>query len=423
MASSATCEVYDNDFVNGGLFLSGSTVNEYVHTIERNTVNQKKLGYFLNQSTLALDGAEYGQIIIVNSSFIDVTGGVIDNATLGVYIGYSDNCTISGLSSVNNLMYGIYVFQSPDSSLEDCYVDSTEDHGVYFYASDRGNLDNITSINGGSNGIYFYASEQCTAETINVTLNEESGIHVEDGDNFSGNNVFERNCTRGIVILWSHNSLVQDSSFMHNVDAGILVSVTDNITLLDNTISWCYYAVEIGGSEDANLTGNTALYSVRGFNVFNCPDIVMESNTGSHNEYGFYLSSSSNGYIHSNYAENNTIRGFYCGGGWQLINNTARTGPVGFYVAGTMLDIRENTATENQIGFLFSIVPATDVDANTISHNTMYGIVLDGCSSLAIENNTLTYNDVVGIFIINSGSCTLKNNTFMYNTIGLEIQN
>jgi hypothetical protein len=67
---------------------------DWSHVIENNTVNGKKLGYFLAQSDLEIDGSQYGQIIIATCDNVTIKFGEFSNATIGVIICDSSNCRV-----------------------------------------------------------------------------------------------------------------------------------------------------------------------------------------------------------------------------------------------------------------------------------------------------------------------------------------
>ena len=87
---------------------------------DNNTVNGKKFGYFFNETGLSIDGTEYGQILIANSSNMLVSGGSFDDASVGVSFTLSTNCTLEDATADQNSYIGVELLSSTNSTIKNC---------------------------------------------------------------------------------------------------------------------------------------------------------------------------------------------------------------------------------------------------------------------------------------------------------------
>jgi len=131
---------------------------------------------------------------------VNVTHGIVTNNTCtsiykGIYVGQSDNITISGNRANNNSDNGIYLFYSMNNIVS-------------------GNIVN----NNGNDGIYIH--DNCKNNTVSgntVNNNNDDGIYIiYSNDNIITGNTISYNGDDGIFLRGSNNNIVSGNIFIGN---------------------------------------------------------------------------------------------------------------------------------------------------------------------------------------------------------------
>ncbi len=131
-----------NSIEDSSIFLSGPEVKHWnTHIISTdNEVNGKPVIY-LNNKTQGILEKEAGQIILSNSTGVEIKDQHLDGLTDGILMGFSDHNIITGCVLKNN-SWGLYMINSFDNLIkENVFVDNTE--GATLISSGR----NIISSN------------------------------------------------------------------------------------------------------------------------------------------------------------------------------------------------------------------------------------------------------------------------------------
>jgi len=99
----------NNEYYDCGAMFGMTRI--YTMVIEDNFVNDKPLGFFLDEENLEIDGEteKYGQLIILGCSYVNLTNIEINNTTIGVFLGQNGNSSIDSLV-VKNCQVGLFVF-------------------------------------------------------------------------------------------------------------------------------------------------------------------------------------------------------------------------------------------------------------------------------------------------------------------------
>jgi len=92
--------VSTNVFFNDGIVILGY----YQNTVMNNIVNGKPLVFLVDKSDMNID--EAGQVVLFNCHNITIQNCNLSNTSIGIYIGYSDDCCISR-NSISTCRYGI----------------------------------------------------------------------------------------------------------------------------------------------------------------------------------------------------------------------------------------------------------------------------------------------------------------------------
>ncbi|MGC9308892.1 MAG: NosD domain-containing protein, partial [Thermoplasmatota archaeon] len=240
--------ILKNNSFNRGIWLDGYQMSHYVHTFQNNDVNGYSLYYYLNQSSLSLDGmGNVGQIILVDCDHIDVT-----NTTLwygGIEIAFSHTINIA-CNTMHSTYYGTFISAGSSSlSIENNSMDDCS-YGVHIWSSD-------------------YDSYPCT----NIDIRDNDIYNLWNSGIYAGYASYVAATNNTIASGWIGMELYYRSF---------------NCTLASNTLSDNYY-------RDISLR-------------YDCHDNLITGNQlESTNDYGIYIYGSSYSPVHNNVITLNTI--------------------------------------------------------------------------------------------------------------------
>jgi parallel beta-helix repeat protein len=122
--------VMSNAMALNGIWLEGDLIGHWnTHTIETsNTVNSKPVYYWKDQTsgTIPMDA---GEVILGNCTNIVVTNLALTFGTVGILMGFSGGCDITGnLASDNN--YGVYLYASSNNNITNNTVSQNTEYGI-----------------------------------------------------------------------------------------------------------------------------------------------------------------------------------------------------------------------------------------------------------------------------------------------------
>ncbi|TXT54244.1 MAG: hypothetical protein BAJATHORv1_80051 [Candidatus Thorarchaeota archaeon] len=205
--SSENCSVIENEFINSGLTITGLLIEDYIHNIENNSVNGKTLGYYCNISNVQIDGSYLGELILVNSSNIEVY-----NLT-GVYSGsnefaFCNNCTMRDSVFAGN-QRGFFVEQSSDITITNSR----------FFGNDE--------------GVMVYGTKNCTI-TNNRIYSNRIGIEmiIISGTSIVNNNSIGWNAQGNAIDTFT--SINWDGNYWSNYDGESVYELDQSNDVFDN---------------------------------------------------------------------------------------------------------------------------------------------------------------------------------------------
>ncbi|MHA1303071.1 MAG: NosD domain-containing protein, partial [Candidatus Heimdallarchaeaceae archaeon] len=152
--------LFDNIFLNDGLYISGNLDTFLSCTISNNYVNGKLLGYFTNINDIVIDDSIYGQLFIINGTNVTIENQVLTNTSIGITVMYSQTTTLTNNTCSNN-QYSLYLWYSDSATLTNNTY-SNNNYGIYLFYSDSATLINNTCMNNNQYGIYLYSSSNTT---------------------------------------------------------------------------------------------------------------------------------------------------------------------------------------------------------------------------------------------------------------------
>ncbi|MFO8110844.1 MAG: NosD domain-containing protein [Thermoplasmata archaeon] len=134
---SRSTSLINNTILGGGIFLTGDLEDWDSHTIDTsNTVNERPVYYWKNEDGGTVP-AGAGQVILVNCIGVTVENQYIDNSSVGILLGFSDDNLIQ-MNTLSNSEYGLYLYSSNGNLM----INNTalnNDYGFILFES----LDNI----------------------------------------------------------------------------------------------------------------------------------------------------------------------------------------------------------------------------------------------------------------------------------------
>ncbi|UCE12306.1 MAG: right-handed parallel beta-helix repeat-containing protein [Candidatus Heimdallarchaeota archaeon] len=129
----------DNILVNNGFYVSGVQLKHYLQAVvTNNSVNNKPLVYWQNITGGTVPSG-VGQVVLVNSSFVEVTGQII----MGLQGVYCSNLFIHNNTIINGIN-GIHLFWTNNSIVSGNNIINTSHYGIYI---DQETIDNRVEFN------------------------------------------------------------------------------------------------------------------------------------------------------------------------------------------------------------------------------------------------------------------------------------
>lgn len=150
-----------------GHSISGREFLNADYLFQDNTVNGKLLGVFQDLDGNTIDGTSYGQVILLNCSNLSIDHGTITNASIGVQILFSDNCSMTDMTIANCSAAGTVVEESNSTKVLGCILSNNVDNGLFFERSFNALVAN-SSISGSRIGLGLWRSGLC--DILNNTL-------------------------------------------------------------------------------------------------------------------------------------------------------------------------------------------------------------------------------------------------------------
>jgi len=308
-----------------------------------------------NRNTTIIDGSHSGTVIIIQASYVNVTGfsiqesGTIMHTESGIYIteGTTKNNVSNNIITGSN--FGIMVEESSENTISGNDIVTNSAIGIYFKGSARNNA----SENNVKNNLFGVAIESST----NTTL--------------SGNEMNNNN--RNLVIVG-----LNLSHYLHSIDVSNLVNGKP-----------VYYFVN-----EKNLVITPATHQEIGYLAFiNSSNIKVEGLTVTNNGQGVLLAYTNNS---------------------RLTNNTFTDNNFGIYLDSSYNNtVSLNGMTRNLYSVLHAFSSNNTISSNNIT-SSYCGVLLE-----TSFNNTLDMNDIycteIGIYLKSSSDNEFYHNNFVDN--------
>ncbi len=232
-------EIQGNDMWNNGIFL----YNNY-HTLTTqnisttNTVNGKTVYYYKNANMNNVSvPADAGQVLLGNVSHLILKNLKIENASVGIEIGYSKHIVIRNCDIRNNSISGIHLYYSFKNKIDENNIENNGLFGIFLHSSFNNIIEKNKISNHDDVGIYMYNSHNNTIAKNNVNNNVREGIYFEfSNNNTIDNNIIHSNGQDGIRICCSDGNIITNNTLKKNSKSGLQIGISNNTVVINNMV-------------------------------------------------------------------------------------------------------------------------------------------------------------------------------------------
>lgn len=315
-----------NTTVLTGLFEVGKDLSYFnTHTVVGNTVNGKPLFFGAGLANLSLT-ADFGQIILVDcrdikiadvfmaeasialqvihsNNILIINSEFRENGIFGVYLAYSTDCYLEGLSCVDNNhgfdLRAVHNTQVKGSEALNCW------QGVFFSDAVHNQITGL-EIKGNGRGICFFGSAENVIEG-NIIADNNIGCYLQNAPaNLIRENQILRNRQSGVRLYGeSSGNGVEGNLIAHN-GSGVLAVDTSGIDLRGNIIKENNIAgAYLANSALITLFSNQLIKNPVGLVLSDCSDCMAADNVFRENEIQIQVDDEQHlrGFWISNYLE------------------------------------------------------------------------------------------------------------------------
>lgn len=213
--------VTNNTFVNSGLDVRNDVKSDFTsHKVANNTVNGKELGWFQGGFDEIISSDQYGQIYIVDSLDMTVSGLNLDNTSISVYVAFSEYTTIQNCQLSHNILNGIQVSYSDSTTIVNCNCSYNKRRGFNIVESPDTTITNCYANYNDLPGVRFVNSTSSTLSSSTISFNTDDGVWILADEVFVTNNIIEGNYD-GIDFRTANLCIVTYNQFIENSEDGI----------------------------------------------------------------------------------------------------------------------------------------------------------------------------------------------------------
>jgi len=384
--NSAQNTLERNQLVNNGLSISGKDVEDYLQAnVVANMINERPLVFWQSMTGGTIPPGA-GQVVLVNTTGVEVTGQDLTQASIGVLAAFCEDLAIHNNILTHN-HYGITLEQTGNIKITNNYIAHCIE-GIYLLSSSGNTLTHNTIANNTDIGIHIEdSSEQNTLTHNTIANNTDIGIHIEDSSEQTLTyNTIANNTDIGILLDYSseQNTLTHNTIANHRV--GIYLYYSAQNTLLSNSLvnNGLFIEGKTGINPDTYEFEDNLFQAQVAENVVNGRPLVFWQN----------------------------VRGGTIppGAGQVVLVNT------------TGVEVTEQTLAGTSVGVLAIRCTNLAIHHNNISQNHIAGIQLDNSDNCIITHNTISNNTGDGIILFGSDRNNMTQNLIINNHVGIVLK-
>lgn len=249
--NAKSIQVKHNYFYNSGLEIKNLSLPEYLEcVIVDNFVEDKPLAFITNSVDTVLSTPDYGQIILVNCTNLNISNQILNNGGIGFHLIYCEQIVL-----YNNLIYenfrGTLIEESNNIQVENNTIRSNAFYGIEFIQSDYCLFANNTFYD---QSICIRLVESSSAWIHNNSFNECSAslFIYNTSSTIITNNTFFKCLGRNIYLVYTTYSFIA-YNIIQIGDLGFVLKDSHFNVFYYNLIQECVsYAVYIGENSHNN---------------------------------------------------------------------------------------------------------------------------------------------------------------------------
>jgi len=251
----------NNTIANNTFLKSGMIVYSYPNKIVNNSINGKPLIYIEDDEGMKIE-KEAGQIIVVNSSHIEISNISMNYTSIGVQLLNCNYCIIRN-SNLSNNGIGIKCNGSYNLFINNI-LRKNGDYGIWCDGSFNHFEENKIILN---EFIGIYAADNNVIRKNYIAHNLYDGLEISD-ENIVENNTISFNGLSGILLSYSCNNLIKHNEFMNNYEGISMENGCKNNVIANNEFIndglWIHWWIieNIGHNEiyDNTINGKPLIY-------------------------------------------------------------------------------------------------------------------------------------------------------------------
>jgi len=371
---------------NGDVYTFMGNINDSI-IVERNNV-------VLDGAYHTLQGAGSGTGVHLSSiSNVTIKNVEIRAFERGIYLRFSNNCTVFGSNTTSNNQWGIYLEYCNKITISQNSITSNLIDGIHIETSPYTTMSKNDIASNNQYGIYIgWFSDNNTVSGNNV-MNNKFGVELSGSSNnvFRGNGLVGNKYSFGIYGMYL-------SHFIHDVD---------NSNTVDGK-PICYLLNRQG------LLINPATYPEIGYlALVSCLNVKVEGLTLENNEQGLLIAYTNNSRITNNSITENGkgVMLHSCNNNTISENKIIANSAQGIFLDNACNNtISGNEVTNNSEGIYLESGDDNTLASNTVCLNNGDGIRLYWSRNNVLVGNNASNNKVNGVELMNSNNNTLTEN-------------
>jgi len=316
--------VRHNNFETGVILDSfNGEFDELNHTFVSNTLRDGKPLFFARDENNPEIPENAGQIIIVSSSNVDISGFDFTEVAAGVQIVYSsdvhiagntfdsnhsegfsarrapvsvwgtDGLTVENNTFTENIGAAIQVFKSPAALVTGNQATSTQYAGAHFSESPRASFRNNTITGTAFRGLEIVRSDSMHIDGNIITGSEWEGVHIENSFRVRlDSNTVSENVRGGMFFESSDSLTIQGNTITDNGESGLEshfgFRTSDYVTITGNTITGNEEYGILFNVDGAHVTDNMVRDNEYGISL-DSPDVVSDNRITNNQRHGLQI--------------------------------------------------------------------------------------------------------------------------------------